>query len=402
MEPVTHVLTGACLARSGLNRRAAYATAAMAIAAELPDIDTVWSLRGSIEGFQHHRGITHTFVGIPFEAALLLLAFVLYHRFRSRDGLRSKPSPAAESPGVRPRSQTTAAPVRWGELYGLIVLALLSHLLLDFTNNYGIRPFFPFQRKWYAGSFVFIFDPLLFLFLLAGLLLPPLFSLIGREVGASQERFQGRGWARAALLAVLTLWSVRWFEHGKAVAAAQTETLREPAEDAALASASDHSAAPDTSVTASSQEQRPLLLPQRSLASPDPLNIFRWYTATDFGAAYRLAVIDSRLETITPGDILVKPSASPTLEAAQRSPLGRVYLDWSTMPLLRIQDGRPQGMAPLQNGSGKTQTITFTDLRFLGDTSFLQRGGLPPLTGQVVVDAHGHVLAEGMDGRFER
>ena len=47
MEPVTHLLTGACLARTGFHRRVAYATAAMTVAAEFPDIDTVWSLRVS-------------------------------------------------------------------------------------------------------------------------------------------------------------------------------------------------------------------------------------------------------------------------------------------------------------------------------------------------------------------
>ena len=34
MEPVTHFLTGACLARTGFNRRTAYATLAMTLAAE--------------------------------------------------------------------------------------------------------------------------------------------------------------------------------------------------------------------------------------------------------------------------------------------------------------------------------------------------------------------------------
>ena len=60
MEPVTHILTGVCLARTGLNRRAAYATLTMAVAAEFPDIDTLWGLRGPVEGFAHHRGNTHT------------------------------------------------------------------------------------------------------------------------------------------------------------------------------------------------------------------------------------------------------------------------------------------------------------------------------------------------------
>jgi inner membrane protein len=82
MEPVTHVLTGICLARAGANRKARYATAVMALAAEFPDIDTVWSLRGPVEGFVHHRGITHTFVGVPFEAALIVAGAWLWHRSR--------------------------------------------------------------------------------------------------------------------------------------------------------------------------------------------------------------------------------------------------------------------------------------------------------------------------------
>ena len=63
MEPVTHFLTGACLGRSGFNRRTAYATLAMTLAAEAPDMDIFWGFRGPVAGFGHHRGITHTFLG---------------------------------------------------------------------------------------------------------------------------------------------------------------------------------------------------------------------------------------------------------------------------------------------------------------------------------------------------
>ena len=83
MEPVTHVLTGACLARAGFNRRAAYATFAMAAAAELPDIDSLWAFRGPVETFQHHRGITHTFLGVLFEAAFVVLVVYGIHRWRA-------------------------------------------------------------------------------------------------------------------------------------------------------------------------------------------------------------------------------------------------------------------------------------------------------------------------------
>ena len=65
MEPVTHFLTGACIARAGLNRKTAYATLTAVLAAEAADMDVVWSLRGPVESLKHHRGITPTFEADP-------------------------------------------------------------------------------------------------------------------------------------------------------------------------------------------------------------------------------------------------------------------------------------------------------------------------------------------------
>src|SRR5580692_10798908 len=93
MEPVTHLMTGACLARAGFNRKAAYATLAMTIAAEAPDLDTLWSIDGPVAAFQHHRGITHTFLGLPFEAAAIVGAVWLFHRWRSHRKHAQQPRP---------------------------------------------------------------------------------------------------------------------------------------------------------------------------------------------------------------------------------------------------------------------------------------------------------------------
>ena len=57
------------MGRSGFNRKTALATVTMVLAAEAADIDVVWALKGSVAGLQHHRGITHSFVGVPFIAA---------------------------------------------------------------------------------------------------------------------------------------------------------------------------------------------------------------------------------------------------------------------------------------------------------------------------------------------
>ncbi len=80
MEPVTHFLTGACIGRAGLNRKTAYATLAATLAAEAADMDVLWALRGPVESFKHHRGITHTFIAVPVVAAVIVGLVALLHR----------------------------------------------------------------------------------------------------------------------------------------------------------------------------------------------------------------------------------------------------------------------------------------------------------------------------------
>src|ERR1700678_1314185 len=118
MEPVTHFLTGACLARTGFNRNTAYATLAMTLAAEAPDLDMLWGFRGPVAGFQHHRGITHTLLGAPLVALAATGVVWLGSRV-----LRSPPP----------------IPLHWALLWLFSWLAALSHIFLDFTNNYGVR-----------------------------------------------------------------------------------------------------------------------------------------------------------------------------------------------------------------------------------------------------------------------
>src|SRR5580700_6256344 len=88
MEPVTHFLTGACIGRAGLNRKTAYATLAAVLAAEAADLDVLWSLAGPVESLKHHRGITHTFIAIPFVAAVITGAVWLYHLWGEKRRIR--------------------------------------------------------------------------------------------------------------------------------------------------------------------------------------------------------------------------------------------------------------------------------------------------------------------------
>jgi inner membrane protein len=327
MEPVTHMLTGAVLARTGFNRRAAYATAAMVIAAELPDLDTLWSLGGPVTGFEHHRGITHTFVAVPFEAAALTLAFYAWHRLSKR--------PA----GARPN---------WLLLYAGTLLALLSHLLLDWTNNYGIRPFFPFNPRWYAGSFVFIFEPILFAILLFALVLPPLFALINSEVGVRKRAFPSPGWSWIALLLIAALYFLRYDQRQVAMRL--------------VSQSADHPA-------------------DRVFASPHPTDPFLWSVVADSPDALRLYTVSTRsaADAPAPDDTLYKPPTTLPLLVAKRSSLGRVYLDWSMYPVLTETPDTTDPNHPLTR-------ITFADARFLYTAPLMNGREHPPLSGSVLLD----------------
>ena len=381
MEPVTHLLTGACLARSGANRRAAYATAAMTIGAYFPDIDTVTSFAGPVTSFQHHRGITHTLLGVPFEAAFLTAHFYAWHRFRLHRQRRQAPAASTET-----RRALTAAPVHWPRLYGFVLLALLSHLFLDFTNNYGLRPFFPFDPRWHAASIVFILDPLLLLLLLLPFVLPPLFRLIGAEVGVRRQPFPSRLPSVFALLCVVSLWTTREIAHIRAQQIAMGQSLT-------LASTTDVTAAGSTA-----------LQPERVLANPDPFNPFRWHIVTDFGSFYQLGEVNLLTGTLRPGqDLFPKPSQTPAVLAAQASQLGRAYMDWSPMPILTESPPGDPGRGPTGHpGSDSRTIVTFRDPRFMLDLPFFRSRSQPPLTGTVELDAQNRVVLQTMDGSVQR
>jgi inner membrane protein len=141
LEPITHFLTGACLGRAGLNRKTALATVTVTLAAEAPDLDVLGELKGLVFGFAHHRGFTHSFLGIALMSAVVV-GFV-YVIWRLRGCKLNDPN----------------LPPRWGLLFAFAYLAGLSHILLDYTNNYGVRPFWPFSEKWHSWDIVYIVEP---------------------------------------------------------------------------------------------------------------------------------------------------------------------------------------------------------------------------------------------------
>jgi len=322
LEPITHFLTGACLGRAGLNRRTALATLTLTLAAEAPDLDVLSRFGGPAFAFAHHRGFTHSFLGLPLDAAVVVGFVYLIWRLRGRK---------LKDPNLPPR---------WGLLFLYACLAGISHILLDFTNNYGVRPFWPFSEKWYSWDIVFIFEPILFVFLLLGLIVPSFFSLIDREIGARPRGPRGRIAATLALLGVVLLWGLRDYEHRRAVSALAARTY---------------------------QGAEPL----RSSAYPTMTNPFHWYGVVETPAFFALAPVDSLGPEVDPEgrlQIRYKPEETPVTVAAKNSYLGRVYLDWAQYPVTETET-----LDPPEGGS----IVEFVDLRFVQLPSLLNRRGEP-------------------------
>jgi inner membrane protein len=376
MEPLTHFFAGACMGRAGLNRKTAYATLGATLAAEAAHLDIFWGLRGPVKGLMHHRGITHTFIGAPVVAAVMVGAIWLLHGWNEKRRLRKlaalRPEPGAPlPPRLEPRS------VDWGWLYLACFLAALSHILLDWTNNYGVRPFLPFNPRWYAGSFVFIAEPILWGLFFLAFAIPWLLGLADREIGARRAPFRGRGWAIFALAGMVALGLWRWVEHGQA---------RAMLENTQVASA-------------------PV---SRIAVEPYPVNPFRWHAILETRDFYQTAEINTSAGSIDSDpqtDVLYKPEDTPAVEAAKRTLLGRVYLDWGTWAVIRDLGQEPiEGIPPPQLPPGRTwTTVEFSDLRFA--YAIIRSGSARPpagLSGWVYILDNHIDGGEAMGGREQK
>src|SRR4051794_29531306 len=68
----------------------------------------------------------------------------------------------------RPRRDLAGPPARAGMLIAIGYIGVLSHVLLDYLNNYGVRLLMPFSSRWFYGDTLFIVDVWLWLLLGAG------------------------------------------------------------------------------------------------------------------------------------------------------------------------------------------------------------------------------------------
>ncbi len=150
MDNVTHSLAGLLVAESVVQiqtrrgrppsddeRSALYFTSLLAN--NLPDFDFLYVpiTHGRLGYLLHHRGMTHTLIAALPLAMIALLPLLAWSKWRPCLG------------GAQ----------RW-VIAAVALLGPLLHVLMDYGNNYGVHPFWPFDDRWVYGDSIFILEPL--------------------------------------------------------------------------------------------------------------------------------------------------------------------------------------------------------------------------------------------------
>ena len=288
MDNPTHLLVGYFMSRAGLNRLTPNATAILLLSANSPDVDIV-TLAGGWIGYLHwHRSWSHTFLLSP----VLALASVAVVRLLAR----------------KPLPWLAATFVAW--------LGVLSHLLLDWTNQYGIRFLLPFSPRWYQLDNTMLFDIWIYSAFAVCLFAPLLARLVGSEIGARPRSTAGRGWAIAALLFLSLYCAGRGVIHGRMI-------------DVLNARNYDDSA------------------PLRVAAFPQSSSPFIWRGVVETSAAWHVYTMNLLGADFDPsvGRTLYKPESNSAMEAAARTPAFQVFQQfaqyplWQTVPSAEVENG---------------------------------------------------------------
>jgi inner membrane protein len=251
------------------------------VAANIPDIDVVAAAGGPLNYLLYHRNLTHSLALMPVMALASVVVVRLVWRRK---------------------------PIKWVWAFLAALIAVGSHLALDWTNVYGIRLLLPFSGRWLRGDTTAVVDLCIWVVLLIGIAGPFLARLVGSEIssGAIKDRHHGRGFAWFALLALLIYDCGRGVMHARAVAALASHMYEGS-------------------------------VPLRVAAMPDPVNPFKWRGIVETSGAYVIQDVNLAIDPDVPrATVFHKPDPDPAIEAARRTPTFQAFLPFSQYPLWRV------------------------------------------------------------------
>src|SRR5271156_4756754 len=145
MDTITHGIAGALIGKGFFSQRAAkVAVFSATVGAMFPDVDVVAEIfsRDPLAIVKYHRAITHSFVALPFFAAILAWFTLAGAAFLKKKYARFHD---LETPS-------------WALLSIIYGVAIASHILLDGLTSFGTRMLFPFSQQRVVWDWLFIID----------------------------------------------------------------------------------------------------------------------------------------------------------------------------------------------------------------------------------------------------
>jgi inner membrane protein len=310
MDNITHTLAGGLLGQMGLKRQSRFAMAACLLGDNAPDIDIFGPLVLPVVGFAFHRGPLHSVFAVPVLAAAITAILWLLDKVWA---------------GNRP--------FRPGALFLVALIAVASHPFLDWLTSYAIALFSPVSWHWYSGDAIFIVDWVYWVVMAVG-------------IAASWWRGR-RGEAdcgKPARIAGLCLLAYIAFNLG------ESSTVER-----------------ETAVALRHQGIEPELV----VASPPPLAFWdrtiEWRSADRWGSG----------EYDPAGGLRLGPESypidldDPSLARARQSRrYVRSFLNWSRMPIVIHENGRPYLSDQRFYGAMRSPAVPQKVRSFFGKHSF--------------------------------
>lgn len=293
MDNLTHSLTGLMLARAGLGRTTERGgTLMLVLAANAPDLDGLALFGGNGAYLDYHRGIMHSLAASP---AMALLPLVLAHWIRG-------------------------ASITW-KTWLACWIGVLSHLLLDFTNVYGIRLFLPFSHRMPHLDMTEIIDPWILLIFAIAIVAPALSGMVTSEIRGAKSAGPKRAWAIFALIALCGYEGFRAAAHQRAIAVMSARTYDAP-----------------TTLIA---------------AMPNGSNPLSWRGLVETSSAVlTIPILLSEEFDPTRAEVDYPAPESAAIEAARRSPLFQPLLRFDQLPFWVV--------TPVEGG----EMVRLVDMRF--------------------------------------
>jgi inner membrane protein len=188
-------------------------------------------------------------------------------------------------------------------------LAAALHVLMDVCTSAGVALLWPWRVTRVAWDWLPGVDPWVLAILLAGILLPELFGLIGSEIGAKDAAPRGRNSAIMALVLLLIYVAARATLHGNATAQLDAHTYRRES-------------------------------PQRLAAFADPVSLVNWHGVVATATQLCMVSVPSSEGTRFDPESAVcvhKPEDSLSLQAAQQTEAAKTFLEAARFPKASVE-----------------------------------------------------------------